>query len=329
MPRSPIAISTALGYVFFSCASIAWAQPAADAVYRVLSTKESRFQQELDRAAADGYRLVAGDAAFEVAILERVRDDKRRSYLFARDVEGFLKQKQVLPGFRLIPSTFSSDGNSYSAVFQKIDGDEQAREYGFVKARSPSALQKLFEKGRDGAPGVIAIAWGGFGAAAIFEQRTEATAACIIASGNTGALREQIQAAGKQGLCFVDSDGRKEAFYALAQCAGGASPDYDVIATTRTETFEKELNELAAKGLRLVAAGLVSIEKRVLMMKAHNIETVGVVERVVEPTPIVYRVLSTLRLGTLEQELRAVAAEGFRLVAFAIGPKEWIAVLAK
>ena len=127
----------------------------------------------------------------------------------------------------------------------------------------------------------------------------------------------------------ANKGGGKEAFYALAQCAGGASPDYDVIAMTRTETFEKELNELAAKGLRLIPAALVSIEKRVLMMKAHNIETVGVVERVVEATPLVYRVLSTLRLGTLEQELQAVAAEGFRLVAFATGPKEWIAVLAK
>ena len=95
-----------------------------------------------------------------------------------------------------------------------------------------------------------------------------------------------------------------------------------MIATTRPGTFEKELNALAAKGLGLVAASLVNIEKRVLMMNAYNIETVGIVERVVEATTIVYRVLRAVRLGTLERELQAPAAEGSRLVALATGPKD-------
>ena len=329
MTRAPILISTALSCSVLSCASIASAQSSADAVYRLLSTKESQFQLELDRAAADGYRLVAGDAAFEVAILERATDGKRRSYLFVREVERFLKEKKLPSGFHLLSPTFASDGTVYSAVFQRIEGDEQAHEYEFLKAGSSGALRKRFEKGEGDASGVIAIAWGGSDVAAIRERRADTTPARIIASGDTDKLREHIQAAGKQGLCFVDSDGIKEAFFAVAQCDGGAQHEYDVIATTKTETFEKELNALAAKGQRLVPAGLVSIEKRVLMMGAYNFETVGVVAKVSETTPIEYRVIGTVRLGTLETELQAVAAAGFRLVAFASGPKERVAVLAR
>ena len=323
-------VVTVVGCAVLTSAKVASAQPAADAVYRVLRTKESKFQEDLDRAAADGYRLVSGDAAFEVAILERATDGNRRSYLFAPEIEGFLKQKKLPPGFQLVRPTFAGDGTVYSAVFEKLEGDEQAREYGFVNAGSAGALRKRFEKGGDEASGVIAIAWGGSDVAAILERRAAAAPARIIASGNTGNLREEIQAAGRQGLCFVDSAGVKEAFYALAPCTDGAPVEYDVIATTKTETFENELNALAAKGLRLIPAALVSIEKRpLMMMKAYNYETVAVVGKATETTRVAYRVVGTVRLSTFERELQAVAVEGFRLVAFAIGPKEQVAVLAK
>jgi hypothetical protein len=159
---------------------------------------------------------VSGDAAFEVAILERATDGKKRSYLFAREVDGFLKQKKLPPGFRLVAPTFASDGYIFSAVFEQVAGDEQAREYRLVKAGSSGDLRKKFEKGGPDASGVIAIAWGGSG----------------------------------------------------------------VAATT-------------------------------------------------DSTPISYRVLSTVRLGTFERELQTIAAEGFRLLAVAVGSKEWVAVLAK
>ena len=94
MEREPLLIAVA-GCAVLTSAPAASAQPAADAVYRVLSTKESKFQENLDRAAADGYRLVSGDAAFEVAILERATDGKRRSYLFAGEIEGIPQAEEA------------------------------------------------------------------------------------------------------------------------------------------------------------------------------------------------------------------------------------------
>ena len=42
-----------------------------------------------------------------------------------------------------------------------------------------------------------------------------------------------------------------------------------------------------------------------------------------------YRVVGTVRLGTFRRELEDAAAGGFRLVAFALGPKEKLAVFAR
>ena len=63
--------------------------------------------------------------------------------------------------------------------------------------------------------------------------------------------------------------------------------------------------------------------------ESHNYETVAVVGKATGTTRVAYRVVGTVRLSTFERELQAVAVEGFRLVAFAIGPKEQVAVLAK
>jgi hypothetical protein len=79
----------------------------------------------------------------------------------------------------------------------------------------------------------------------------------------------------------------------------------------------------------VVPASLVSIEKRALMMGAYNFEAVGLVEKTDDTTPVSYRVIGTVRLGTFRKELEEAAAGGFRLVAFALGPKEKLAVLSK
>ena len=87
---------------------VAVRQPPAAApseVYRVVETKESKFQEELDRNAADGYRLIAGDAGVEIAIFERHGDGKRRFYVFTPDVERFLKEQKLPTVYRLVVPT--------------------------------------------------------------------------------------------------------------------------------------------------------------------------------------------------------------------------------
>jgi hypothetical protein len=304
------------------------AAPQSPERYRITESGESKFQEALDRTAADGYRLLIGDASVEFAIWERATDNVRRSYVFAPDVEKFLKDGKLQPGYRLVPSTFAADEFWFSAVFEKVEGNEQMRGYRFARAGSTGGLRKRFEQGGEGSSGVVAVAQGSPGAAVVYEPRADAPHAMIIASGDTGTLREQLQAAADKGHCIVDSDGIKEAVYATSPCAAGGMRSYEIIATTKTETFERELMSAAARGMRLVPQGLVGIEKRALM-RAYNYETVGVVEKAADAAPVTYRVLATVRLGTFEKELHAAATEGYTLVAFAIGPKEIVGVLAK
>ena len=80
--------------------------------------------------------------------------------------------------------------------------------------------------------------------------------------------------------------------------------------------------------MRLIPQSLVNIEKR-LLMNAYNIEMVALVQKSAEATPVTYRVLSTIRVPTMAKELQAAGAEGFRLLSFAVGPKEAVAVVAK
>jgi hypothetical protein len=166
------------------------AQPSSDR-YRVISSKESKFQEELDRAAGDGYRLVTGDASVEVGIFERAADGKRRTYTFVRDVDKFLKENKLQPGFRFVVPAFYADAGRFSAIVEKLEDDNEAREYRFVKTGSTGALRKRLEEGTEGF-GLLAVAAGPPGAAALLEKRAEPRKATLIDTGNTGTLKKEL-----------------------------------------------------------------------------------------------------------------------------------------
>lgn len=325
MTRSRKLFAAPLAFVILSSLPV-FAQPS-DPPYRVIGSKQWK-QEELDRAAADGYRFLAGDAASRVAVLERSSDPARRTFLFVSNVGRFLKDKKLPPGFRLVAPSFGGNGMLFDAVFEKVEGDDRVRDYRLVDVGSAGALRKRFERGEEGSSGVVAVA-ALPGAAAIYEVGPDARRATIVASGNTGTLQRELKGAGERGLCITDSDGIKEAMYLMEDCQAGSTPrTYEVLAATKTETLEREINAAAARGMRFVPNSLVGIEKRVLG-NPYNYETIAVVERAVDAAPITYRVLGVSRVPTLANELRAAADEGFRLIALAIGPKEVVAVLEK
>ena len=306
------------------------AAQATDDRYRVISTKESKFQEELDRAAGAGYRLIAGDASVEIGIFERAADGKRRTYTFVRDVERFLKENKLQPGFRFVAPAFYADEFRFSAIVEQLEGDTEPRDYRFVKTGGTGALRKRLEEGVEGF-GLVALAAGQPGAAALMEKRAVPRKATLIDSGTTDTLNKELRDAGRRGLCLIDSDGIRQAVYALHECSTDQPPPvYEVISTTKTETLERELNAAAARGLRIVPEGLVGIEKRVkLLGGSYTNETVAVLQQSASPSPVTYRVVGTVRVPTFAKELNAAAAEGFTLSAFAIGPKEMVAVLEK
>lgn len=295
---------------------------------RLVSSDAKKFQGELDRAVADGYRLVAGDAGVEVAIFERADDGAKRSYLFVDDVDRFLKEEKLPPGYRLIASLFGADQVWFGAVFERVEEDDRQRAYRFLKAGSTGGIRKkLVDEGGARGAAIVAVAGGGDGVGVILEDGADAGDVTVI-TGNTGTLAREISAAAARGLCLVDSDGIRGAIIVMQKCASGqAAPTYEVIATTKTGTFEKELNDAFAKGQRFVPASLIGVEKKALM--TYALEFVALVESGGAGAAPAYRVLAAIRLGTLAREIETAAKEGFRLAAFTIGPKESLVVMEK
>jgi hypothetical protein len=303
---------------------------AASSLTRVISSDAKKLQGELDRAVADGYRLVGGDAGVEVAIFERADDGTKRTYLFVEDVDKFLKERKLQPGYRLVASTFGADQVWFSAIFERVEGDDRQRAYRFLKAGSTGGIRKkLVDEGGARGAAVIAVTAGGDGVGVILEDAPNAPDVAVI-SGNTGTLAREISAAAAKGLCVVDSDGFRGAIYVMQGCANGqAAPAYEVISTTKTGTFAKELNAATAKGKRFVSASLIGVEKKALMSTYAN-EFVALVESGANAGAVpAYRVLAAFRLGTLGKEIEAAAQEGFRLAAFTIGPRESLVVMEK
>ncbi len=106
----------------------------------------------------------------------------------------------------------------------------------------------------------------------------------------------------------------RAALILLLGIGGGAAeaqvevtPDqtYLLLATESTGTMEEELGQAAALGFRVVTGAPTSGNEMVLFL-----------ERAAEsPGMYTYRLLSTTRTSTLQEELEAAAAEGFRFLS--------------
>src|SRR5437867_3304698 len=90
---------------------------------------------------------------------------------------------------------------------------------------------------------------------------------------------------------------------AVAQSKDGEAL-YKLLATTRTGTMQKEVDEAAAQGYRVLMGSPTSGTEMALFM--HRIAT--------PPQIYSYKILATSRTGTMEKELNEAAEGGFRLM---------------
>lgn len=81
---------------------------------------------------------------------------------------------------------------------------------------------------------------------------------------------------------------------------------YLVLSTKRIQTMEKELDEAAAKGFRVMFGGPTMAWDMALLLK-RTPETVA--------APYSYKVLATSRMKTMEKEVNEIAGKGYRLLS--------------
>jgi len=101
---------------------------------------------------------------------------------------------------------------------------------------------------------------------------------------------------------------------------GETKSDYHILDTTRTSSFEKDMNEWAGKGFRLVA--LAGDERNYgLMERREGAPTSGPIDK--------YVLLATSKTKTMEGELAQSVARGYHVVAATGAHKEMLVALEK
>ena len=79
---------------------------------------------------------------------------------------------------------------------------------------------------------------------------------------------------------------------------------YKLLATTKTSTMQKELDEAAAAGFRVAVGSPTSGTEMAILL-----------ERVAQPPDTYkYKLLATTRTGTMQKELNEAARDGYRLL---------------
>lgn len=95
-------------------------------------------------------------------------------------------------------------------------------------------------------------------------------------------------------------------FLTYSVCFGQSNNDqqYKLLATTRTSTMQKEIDEVAAQGYRVLVGSPTSSSEMALFLSRD-----GTVEE-----PYKYKLLATTRTGTMQKELNELAENGYRLI---------------
>jgi len=135
----------------------------------------------------------------------------------------------------------------------------------------------------------------------------------LLATTRTSTMQKEIDQMAAQGyriLVGSPTSGSEMAVF-LSFDATIADPyKYKLLATTRTGTMQKELNEAAADGYRLIPSTMIA--------KAQflgGVEIVMILERPPRVTrQYEYKLLATSRTSTLQKEVTEAKNEGFVIV---------------
>lgn len=135
----------------------------------------------------------------------------------------------------------------------------------------------------------------------------------LLSTNKTSTMQKELDEASAQGFRIqmgVSNCGQMEMVLFLERVA--QPPDtykYQLVAANKTSTMDKELNEVARQGFRLLPQTLMAKEN--MLTK----EVVGVLEKAPKSDKrYEYKLLATGLTGTLQKEVSRAEADGFALV---------------
>ena len=169
--------------------------------------------------------------------------------------------------------------------------------------------------------GVFAL----FGALALSPQTVvgqESVSYKVLATSKTSTMQQELQEAGEAGYRFVAAMGGETAMggkevVALLEKVDNdkARYQYRLLATSKTSTLQKELQQAAD-------AGWQAVGQTVFESLFGGQETVAILQRSSDQPStqrFEYRLIATSKTSTLAKELQEVAEQGFRAVGMTVG----------
>ena len=149
----------------------------------------------------------------------------------------------------------------------------------------------------------------------------------LLSTVKTSTMQKELDEASAQGFRIISaasSCNQSEMVLFLERVTQG--PDtykYKLLATTRTSTMEKELNQAAKEGYRLLPRTITAKEGFLTN------EIVSVLEMAPKSTKrYEYKLLATSRTSTLQKEVTQSEADGFVLVGL-VGRGENMVIMEK
>ena len=144
----------------------------------------------------------------------------------------------------------------------------------------------------------------------------------VLATNKTSTMQKEMQDAGDGGFRFVavmggeTAAGAKEVVVLMEKTAGDKNLySYRLLATSRTSTLQKELQEVADAGFGVVG-------QTVFESMFGGKETVAIVQKSSGgpgATRWEYKLVATTKTSTLEKELKELSDAGYQAIDLTVG----------
>ena len=142
----------------------------------------------------------------------------------------------------------------------------------------------------------------------------------VLATNKTGTMQKEMQEAGEAGFRFVSVMGGETAIggnqvvVLMSKMQGDTNTySYRLLATSKTSTLQKELQEASDAGFSVVG-------QTVFESLFGGKETAAIVEKGGKGTErFEYRLVATSKTSTLEKELKELADAGYEAIDLTVG----------
>jgi len=135
----------------------------------------------------------------------------------------------------------------------------------------------------------------------------------LLATSKTSTMQKELDQAAAAGYRIIAGSRTSGTEMALLLESVATPPDtyeYFLLATTRTSTMQKELNDVAARGFRLLPGTLMQKERMF-----GSVEIVAIMEKPLgSPQHYEYFLLATTLTSTMQKEITAATEGGYEIV---------------